>query len=261
MGSLRTLLAGTVLAAGPWLLRPVGATLVSTTYCVAHTDGSLTPWNFWVDDVTNYIYMDLPNTAAKNFLDVYDIIDTINVTGGYAAVANVATIVDSIAHGLTNGTNAGSVVTQFQKVHLWTGSKTLPSAFATNVSIDLFDFNYTVRHAATREGGGRSRGVPRGGATQSAGRGVPSSTSALRPSRVPRPLQKSNGNSAGAHAYIGWSGITPNAAFATGEGQPPPARAPCARWHASPRDGGWFAHSDEPAPARVFARSRRPLCS
>ena len=98
--------------------------LVPTEYCVIQLGGAVTPYTFLVDPADNYLYLTLPTTASKSFVDIWDILATINATGTptYGAqVANIATIVDTVGRGVVNGTNAGSIITQFKKIHLVRG--------------------------------------------------------------------------------------------------------------------------------------------
>ena len=88
--------------------------------------------------------MDLVTQATSSYTDIWAIYAQINRTGTLTygtAVANIASIVNSAVPGV----HGGSLVTAWNKVHLWTGTGGgLPTAAGVTVSIDLFDANYSA---------------------------------------------------------------------------------------------------------------------
>ena len=84
--------------------------------------------------------------APTAFVDIFDVMDTIGVDVGTptygAKVANIATIVVSAVTG-NNGTG-GSVITQWNKIHLWVNG-TIPDHLpGVEIWVDLFDSNFSV---------------------------------------------------------------------------------------------------------------------
>jgi hypothetical protein len=116
---------------------------IPVTYCVQQLNGTLIPWQFQKDPTTGYIYLPLAEQAPTSFADIWAVLEVINATGtpSYGSkVSNIATIVDSVQLGNAGGT----VVTQFQMVHLWLSKQPPATPPGAVVSIDLFDFNFTT---------------------------------------------------------------------------------------------------------------------
>ena len=59
-----------------------GMTLSPAPYCLQLTNGSVVSTsNLLMDATTNYFYLTLPMTASKSYVDIWDLISTINSTG------------------------------------------------------------------------------------------------------------------------------------------------------------------------------------